>query len=210
MRPSLMLLTVLALSAIGCRQINAPPADRSGSDLELAVTERPAEALHSRSGRTKSAARFEIRFLQDMIDHHGMAVEMAMLCEGRVVHSELQQLCDRIRTSQQQEIVNMQSWLAGWYGLSHEPQMSAADQRMLEHLAGLHGAAFETAFMGMMIEHHGAAIEMARKALRRGYHRELVELARAIVATQSTEIRTMREWLCSWYQRCNEHRHHRG
>lgn len=48
----------------------------------------------------RSAARFEIGFMTDMIDHHMMAIEMATICLDEAVHDELRQLCEEIIATQ--------------------------------------------------------------------------------------------------------------
>ena len=150
----------------------------------------------------RGTARFEIKFLQDMIDHHVMAVETAELCVARAVHEELRQLCEEIIAAQSAEIEQMQRWLRQWYGISYQPQMKPGDQREVERLASLSGAEFEIAFMEMMIEHHQAAIREAEECLRRAYHAQLRRLCENIIETQSAEIEQMQRWLCEWYGIC--------
>ena len=114
----------------------------------------------------RGQANYEVRFLTMMIDHHNMAVMMAMLCEGRTVHPDLQQMCDDIINSQSAEIAEMQGWLRDWYDREHEPQMKPSDQRMLNRLASLSGEEFEIAFMTAMIKHHSIAVALVRVSVR--------------------------------------------
>lgn len=146
--------------------------------------------------------RFEIRFMQGMIDHHAMAIEMAQLCEGRVIHHELLTTCQQIIEAQSREIETLQRWLADWYGITYSPQMSKQEQSQVAALASLSGAEFEIRFMEMMIQHHQMAIEMASDCVSRAYHKALVRLCERIIAAQSAEIEQFREWLCVWYNRC--------
>ncbi len=55
--------------------------------------------------------------MEDMIDHHAMAVGMAAKCVDKAVHEELRSLCKHINATQSQEIETMQTWLADWYAL---------------------------------------------------------------------------------------------
>jgi uncharacterized protein (DUF305 family) len=179
----------------------------------------PAEALVpdnrprlNAAAPDRRAARFEIDFMQDMIDHHAMAVEMAEICLGKAVHEELRALCENIIAAQSAEIEQMQSWLRDWYGISYEPRMKQGDERMLERLASLSGAQFEIEFMQMMIQHHERAIREAEDCLRRAYHRQLRRLCENIIETQSAEIEQLQTWLCEWYDICEESgsRQHEG
>lgn len=150
-----------------------------------------------------SIARFETRFMEDMIDHHAMAVEMAQLCVDKATHEELRALCQQIITAQQDEVANMQSWLLTWYNVSHEPKMTRREERQLERLAALSGAEFETEFMVMMIKHHWTAVGTAMRCVGRAFHEELETLCEDIITTQIAEILQLRSWLCQWYALCH-------
>ena len=154
----------------------------------------------------KATAKFEITFMEGMIDHHFMAVQMANICLQKAVHEELRVLCQNIVNTQSQEITMMQSWLQDWYGISYQSQMKPGDMRMLEKLSSLNGAEFEVEFMQMMIEHHLAAIREASKCVERAYHEALRDLCENIIVTQAAEIEQMRTWLCQWYGVCKTKR----
>jgi len=154
----------------------------------------------------QSTARYEADFLMDMIDHHAMAVDMARMCLEKAVHPDLETMCESIETSQSQQIQMMQRWLQGWYGASHEPEMTPGDMRQMEELAALEGAEFEIEFMESMIRHHRKATREGEQCLRRAYHPELLDLCQDIIQTQSDEIAQMEQWLCDWYDRCTGRR----
>ncbi len=143
--------------------------------------------------------RFEINFLTMMIDHHYGAVKMSELCDGRTVHAELQTMCEQIKTSQTQEIATMQSWLQSWYGITHQPMLDRKMERQLQYLATLTGAAFEKAYMAMMIPHHSMAARMSIESLNQAYHPELLNMNAMTLASQGDEIAQMRIWLQQWY-----------
>jgi hypothetical protein len=150
-------------------------------------------------------AVFEVDFLENMIDHHAMAVQMAALCPSRATHAELLELCGSIGTSQAAEIQKMQGWLKGWYGIGHAPEMVEHDQVDLKHLASLSGAAFEQQFMQQMAAHHMVAVERAAECLLRTTHAALTEECDNIAESQARQIHQMRDWLCQWYSLCALH-----
>lgn len=80
------------------------------------------------------SARFDVRFLQETIAHHMMAVDMAELSVEKAISPDLRELSQNIITSQTQEIETMQSWLKDWYGLCYEPQMKPGDMRMMDEM----------------------------------------------------------------------------
>lgn len=143
--------------------------------------------------------RFEINFLTEMIDHHFGAIKMSELCDGRTVHAELHQMCDEMKAAQAAEITMMQGWLQSWYGVSHTPTLDRKMQRRIDALAKLSGAAFEKAFMAMMIPHHAEAIERSRDCLLQAYHAEMLNMCAKMLGAQGDEIAMMRLWLIEWY-----------
>jgi uncharacterized protein (DUF305 family) len=64
-----------------------------------------------------SGTEFDVLFLQQMSHHHAMAVMMAspVLMAGH--HQSLKMLASDIVIAQGQEIKQMQTWLATWYGV---------------------------------------------------------------------------------------------
>jgi uncharacterized protein (DUF305 family) len=47
----------------------------------------------------EATAKFEIRFMEGMIDHHAMGVQMAQICVKKDIQDELKSLCNSIATS---------------------------------------------------------------------------------------------------------------
>jgi uncharacterized protein (DUF305 family) len=166
------------------------------------VISATAQTQEAGSAPNRGTARYEIDFMQDMIDHHAMAIMMSEMCLEKAVHDELRTLCQEIISAQQQEITEMQSWLLEWYGISYSPQMKPGEMRMMEKMAQMSGAEFEIEFMEMMIKHHLKAIREASKCVDRVYHGQLRELCENIITSQAAEIEQMRTWLCQWYGIC--------
>lgn len=189
--------------------MNSPASSRLGAMVptglaillvaSAAFAQAPPMSMAHAGTAMPSASRFEIKFLEGMIDHHAMAVHMAGLLHVQAVHAELGSLGDSIAATQTAEIKQMQAWLQLWYGRAHEPAPMMAGMGSLETLKG---AAFEKEFMRMMIPHHAMAVRQARECLRRGRHPELRHLCRNIVRSQQQEIGTMKGWLCRWYRDC--------
>lgn len=148
----------------------------------------------------KQTADYEIKFMENMIDHHAMAVMMAEMCTMKAIHPELITTCDNIIASQSAEIEMMQTWLQDWYGISYEPKMMMGEMQGHMKMAP---AQFEEWFMKRMISHHAKAIKEAEDCLEEAYHGELMSLCQNIIATQTQEIQMMQAWLCEWYAVCN-------
>lgn len=157
----------------------------------------------------EATSKFEIMFMEDMIDHHAMAVQMSQLCLAKAVHQELRALCDTIIADQQKEIAMMQSWLSTWYGISnYQPKMNEGDQQQMQKLSMLNNSDFEIHFMQQMIRHHKTAVVRGAQCLQRAYHDELEEMCEEMIVSQVAEIRKMKHWLCVWYGICTTNRRH--
>ncbi len=165
----------------------------------VALAQGPHEHAATREAAVPSASRFEIRFLEGMIDHHAMAVHMSELLHAQATHGELRTLGDTIAVAQTAEIKQMQTWLQKWYGRTHEPPTMMAGMGALEQLKG---EAFEKKFLQTMIRHHALAVRQAKECQRHGKHTELRNMCRHIEQSQQAEIATMKGWLCRWYRKC--------
>lgn len=71
------------------------------------------------------AGRAEVRFLEGMIDHHQMALDMANDCLKKAQADSLKKLCQTIINAQSAEIKTMQSWLSAWYNIDYKPMPMA-------------------------------------------------------------------------------------
>ena len=162
--------------------------------------------------------RAEVRFMEGMIDHHQMAIDMANDCLEREVSDALRAECQAVVDAQQPEIEQMQAWLLAWYNVQYAPMpmsesmssgmagmdhsgmnmsgMPATDPAMMMGMfAGfnrLEGVDYEIAWLESMIDHHDDAIHMSQRLLERDTnsigHAELRQLAQNIIAAQSEEI----------------------
>lgn len=151
--------------------------------------------------RGLSGAAFEIAFMQEMIIHHQMAVDMARLAQERATREELKTMAESIIAEQGNEIAQMTAWLRDWHGTRPKPMDHAVMQEMDREMATLRGAGgqeFDRQFAEAMIAHHQAAVDMARLVAERTERAELRTLARAIIDTQTREIEQMRQWLQAW------------
>ncbi|WP_431780459.1 DUF305 domain-containing protein [Streptomyces chumphonensis] len=186
------LVATLALTACGSDGDGTTANDRSPG------TEQEAQQHNAA----------DVAFAQEMIQHHRQAIEMTELAPERAGSAEVRALAADIEEAQAPEIETMSAWLRGWgepvpeasAGMDHGPHdghdmpgMMTGEQ--MEELAAAEGAAFDTLFLRMMIEHHEGAVEMAEDVRADGGHGPTRTLADAVIDVQSEEIATMRELL---------------
>jgi uncharacterized protein (DUF305 family) len=151
------------------------------------------------------AQPFELRFLDQMVPHHQMAVHSAQMMLANFERPELRDLAQRIISAQQAEIEQMGQWRATWFpDASAAPTltMMAGPGDMMSGMMGGQGgmmnggmmgdqAQLDRLFLEMMIPHHEAAISMARQALEESQRPEIRTLAEAIISSQTAEIEEM-------------------
>lgn len=139
------------------------------------------------------AGRAEVRFLEGMIDHPQMALDMANDCLMKAPSEPVKTLCQGIIDAQTAEITTMQGWLQAWYNVQYAPvamtmdiggEMAGMDHTgmpmdanapktdpagmmgMMAGLGQLEGQAYEIAFLESMIDHHDDAIHMSERILK--------------------------------------------
>lgn len=145
----------------------------------------------------------DVMFAQMMIPHHRQALDMAELAETRASNAEIKKLAKQIEAAQDPEIQTMSGWLTSWgvqvpgedaMPMDHgmPGMMSGEDMKKLK---GLSGAAFDKAFLEMMIQHHEGAITMSEAEQSNGAYEPAKQLAASIIAGQSAEITTMKDLL---------------
>ena len=158
-----------------------PTAPTSGADA--AAVER-ARADSVRHPYTVA----DIRFMSNMIGHHGQALTMSRLAPTNGASTSIRRLAERIINAQQDEITIMQQWLserrqpvprpdakpmamtsaehamAGHDMTAHHPQMPGMlTPAQLAELERARGSEFDRLFLTLMIQHHRGAIEMVRE-----------------------------------------------
>jgi len=148
----------------------------------------------------EDAARFDVRYLQETIGHHMMAIDMAELAVDRVINDDLRSLAQNIIETQTEERETMQTWLRDWYGFNYEPEMNPGEERMLKEMSIMRGAQFEIEFMQQMTMHHMAGINDAVPCTAEAENVELKGLCDNIASTQMREAEQMRQWLRDRYQ----------
>lgn len=178
-----------ALAAACAREVSA--TDAEGSEQPAGVQQEGVDA---------ATARYERRFLEGMIRHHRMAVEMSATCLEKAEHPELRSLCQSIADAQEREIEDMSAWLQEWYGAAppEDAPMSERQMHSMHELESLSGAAYEAEFLEEMTAHHMQAVAEGGTCANLAVHEPLVELCRDIVDAQLAEIDEMQSWQREW------------
>ncbi|KUO14166.1 DUF305 domain-containing protein [Streptomyces sp. DSM 15324] len=151
----------------------------------------------------------DVTFAQGMIPHHRQALQMAELAADRASSARVKDLAARIEKAQDPEIEKMTGWLKAW-GEDVPAEGASADDSMpgMDHgsggMAGMmddaqmktlekaSGAAFDSAFLTLMVEHHEGAVAMAGTERDKGRYPAAKDTADDIVTGQTAEIAEMK------------------
>ena len=145
---------------------------------------------------TRRGNGIDLFYVEQMIPHHVMAVEMAQYA---LVHGEseyIRTLSANIISSQNAEIATMRKIAAQLRAAGIRPvSMGLTTEQMgmnhdMSHIVG--ARPFDPVFVDMMIPHHQGAITMSQVLFERGTGIRTRQLAEQIVASQTREIQEMR------------------
>lgn len=170
---------------------------------------KPARTLSVEDATKIANTSFSINdviFMQNMIPHHGQAVDMAVLVESRTNNKELIDIAGRIRKSQEDEISFMKSWLqerAQSVEMDHSNHMDhslmgMATSLQMDKLASSEGLEFDRLFLTLMLPHHEGAIRMVNDLLDQSgsaYDPVLFDFVSDIMNDQKAEITSMNKML---------------
>jgi uncharacterized protein (DUF305 family) len=165
-------------------------------------------ALHAQA--EKPAARkgyieADVRFMQQMIGHHGQALLMTSMVTSHTGNADLRLLAEKIEVSQRDEIASMSRWLRSRgealpdSGMHHHELMPGmlTDEEMAT-LGQARGSEFDRLFLTDMIRHHEGALTMVERLFAiagAAQEPELAGFANDVNADQRGEIRRMRALL---------------
>ena len=217
--PSRYMLPFLAafLCTSAALMANDPPAERpdaAGHDSHANLHKRAVAMEHA------DFTPDDVAFMQGMIVHHRQAVDMSVLAMDRTGRPEVITFAQSIQASQTDEIAFMTQWLADRGQPAQTHALVAMDHAAMDHaamdhsavsapmmdhsgMAGmaspeqmdrletLRGAAFDRAFLTMMITHHEGALTMVEDLLEHpgaAADPVLEKFTTAIVNDQSAEI----------------------
>jgi uncharacterized protein (DUF305 family) len=199
--------------------------------LACALIAAGAPVSADEPGRGLTAA-FEVEYLKFIINHHYSALRMTELAAGtdavrdapvspaegtspspdftatpaKARLDELKSLARRANRAQREEILQAQKFLREWYGINHEPRLTARGREGIARLeAAPAGDVFDIEFMEIFSRHHYTASRRSLDCLVASEirHVDLERYCRGILNAQLGEIDEMRHLLCRHYNICD-------
>ena len=198
----------LILSGCGGGSTTTAPASTGGAtSAAVPSSASPATAVSAQHNDA------DVEFAQMMIPHHQQAIAMAEIAVARAQRAEVTSLAEQIRTAQGPEITQLTGFLTAWgasvpttgvsagmndsgmTGMNGPTMPGMMTDAQMNELRNASGAAFDTMFLQMMIEHHRGAVTDAQREVDNGSNPEATQLATKIVADQTAEIGRMQQLL---------------
>jgi uncharacterized protein (DUF305 family) len=213
-----LVLAGALLLAAACS--SASPAQPAATAVQPGSPGAASRTVPAAPAPAAGHVQADVRFMQDMIAHHRQAVELTALVPARSQRPEIRALAQRIAVSQDDEILQMESWLrtrgepltdahahhgVGHHGHQHGgaghgthsmPGMLTGAQ--LAQLRAATGAEFDRLFLEFMIFHHEGALAMVEllfAADGAGRETEIFLFASHVESDQRIEIDRMRRML---------------
>lgn len=129
-------------------------------------------------------------FLDAMIPHHQLGVQLAEQATRKATHRELRRFAQQMVKDQQRDIESMRVWHRKWFSGPIPTPNPVPD------LPKGHG--FDIWWMRAMREHHQGAIDMARIGGPAFAHADLKRFANQTIDQQRKEQEKLSAWLKSW------------
>src|SRR5690348_16694882 len=103
--------TALAVLTVGAVLAGCSNNSSGGGHDMTSMSSSPGSTSASAAGDHNQA---DVSFAQQMIPHHGQALEMAKLVPTRTGNAKVVDLAARIQKAQDPEIQQMTAWLTAW------------------------------------------------------------------------------------------------
>lgn len=184
-------LIALVLLGFACGPRESETTATTAADT-AATTAAPAQT-------TTPAADYDLQFIDTIMQHHEMAVQMGQMAAAEASDAKLKEFGRKVAEDQAKDIERLRSWREQWYG--HAPkavntQLAGGESlnMKMSHSDAASGHELDMRFIDMMIPHHQGAIAMSREALTRAQRPELKQLAQETIAKQEKEIADLQAW----------------
>jgi len=179
-------------SQLGAARVTPPPEDDIETDADVA---RRVQAAYPTAVISSRAKVFDQQFVDAMVPHHQLEVELARIAVARAQHEELRQLAQEMIDTETQEISDMQAWREEWFGSRATPPMGGAAE-----IAALQAVPdpIDGAFIDTIVPLHQQAIDLANRAVLEAGQQDILDLAGAMLADQSRQNILMQSWRSTW------------
>ncbi|MBI3652712.1 MAG: DUF305 domain-containing protein [Acidobacteria bacterium] len=173
-----------------------------------------------------ATAPYDLQFIDMMLKHHQMGIEMAQMAQNKASHAELKELATKMVEKQQKGSDQLKQWRDEWYagqpkadhmkmsemaGMAEMSEKSKSDHPPKSEMSGMKmqemnrskleaatGKEFDLLFIDLIVPHHQMAIAMSEKALKKAEHAPLKTFARTTIEEQQKEVKQLNQWKAAW------------
>lgn len=151
-------------------------------------------------------APYDLHYIDMMIEHHQMGIDMAKMAQNKASHVELKDLATKMVEDQQKDSDQLKKWRDEWYAgkpksdQMNMPGMSGMKMPQMDmgKLEAASGNDFDLMFIAMIAPHHQMAIDMSKEALKKSTHASLKTFARQTIGKQQKEKAQLSKWRAAW------------
>jgi uncharacterized protein (DUF305 family) len=170
-------------------------------------------------GMKMAEAPYDLHYIDMMIEHHQMGIDMAKMAQNKASHAELKDFATKMADDQQKDTDQLKKWRDEWYAGKPKSDhmnmpmsgMSKSDHANMKDMSGMKmpqmdmgkleaasGNDFDVMFIDMMVPHHQMAIDMSKEALKKAEHAPLKTFARQTIDKQEKEKAQLGKWRAAW------------
>lgn len=189
-----------AAVAFGVGMVSCAAQDQNATDAPQ--TDMDGVAVTAGANQPAEVNEVDLHFVAMMTPHHQQAVDMSeIILAADGTSAATDDLADRIKVGQQQEIDTMVGWADDWdqhdLMAHHAPHIANGmiTPEQMDQLESLEGEKADTKFLQLMHFHYEGAIAMTQDQIDHGGYQPLVDLAQDMVDIQTAEMREMEDLL---------------
>lgn len=154
-------------------------------------------------GAKTADAPYDLHYIDMMIEHHRMGIDMAKMAQNKASHAELKDFATKMAEDQQKDTEQLQKWRDEWYaGKPKSEHMNMPGMKMpqmdMSKLEAAAGNDFDVMFIDMIVPHHQMAIDMSKDALKKAKQAPLKAFARTTIDKQQKEKAQLSKWRAAW------------
>lgn len=133
------------------------------------------------------------QFILGMVPHHQEAIDSSIELLAIATDPDVRAVAQDIITAQKDEVGSMKEWYTQWYQKDY--RYDGQYKLMMRSPQGLTARQAEAEYVSDMIGHHEHAVLMAQDLLSFSNRPELRLLSENVIATQTTEILSLKTML---------------
>lgn len=184
--------------------------------VTVALAMAGALAQHPAGHGAKMADQpYDLHYIDMLIEHHQMGIDMAKMAQNKASHAELKTLATKMVEDQQKDQDQLKKWRDEWYaGKPKSDHMNMPGMKMpqmdMGKLQAASGNDFDVMFLDMIVPHHQMAIDMSKDALKKAQHAPLKTFARTTINKQQKEKAQLSKWRAAWGGKAPAMKHGQG